>query len=135
MVAMTSATLRDIARDSTDQEAIGVAALSPRDLVRVSPLNLQTRAERLVIQLEAYEAIDSVHVDDQEALVTLDGRWRVPSRQLCIVHRDRDAEEWRAMLQDELPAVLSHVCEDRLCIDLRWIRPSQDASLAEVLQR
>jgi len=95
--------------------------------------NLKNRAERLAIRLTADESIATVQITAAPASLTKSGVWRTTSRQLQIRHRDRTTAQWARSLAESFPAVLATESEGGLVIDLRWVRPADDATLATAL--
>jgi L-seryl-tRNA(Ser) seleniumtransferase len=104
-----------------------------RSLLGTAEQNLRARAERLTTRLGGSELIKSCQVTAEDAKLTNDGRWRLPSRQVRVRHVSLDVGQWQRDLMEELPAIVAKVCGDELCIDLRWISPADDARLGEAL--
>jgi L-seryl-tRNA(Ser) seleniumtransferase len=104
-----------------------------RALLSTSEDNVRGRAERLATRLSGSDSIASCQVTADDARLTTDGRWRFPSRQLCLRHKTMSAEDWEKDLCEELPAVFATVDGDDLRIDLRWIAAADDGRLAEIL--
>ena len=114
-------------------------ATSDADLIPVRALldtneeNLRARAERLATRLSGSDRIQSCQITADEAKLTREGRWRLPSRQVRLRHASLSAEDWTRELLEELPAVIATIDGEELRVDLRWIAPSDDAKLAEAL--
>ena len=115
-----------------------LAASSPEDipvgaLLSTSEENLRGRAERLGTRLRGSDSIRNVEITAEEARLIPGGRWRFPSRQVCLTHASMSAEDWQRKLLKEIPAVAADRSGEMLRIDLRWIAASDDSRLAEVL--
>jgi L-seryl-tRNA(Ser) seleniumtransferase len=96
--------------------------------------NLNSRLERMATRLGGSEAIAEISTSQSTANLTATGRWSFPSCQLRLKHQSLTAEAWQKALLDGLPAVLTTVEQDRLCVDLRWIAAADDGRLAETLE-
>ncbi|MEM1069775.1 MAG: hypothetical protein AAGI63_12820 [Planctomycetota bacterium] len=107
--------------------------LPVRALLNTGEENLRGRAERLATRLSAVESIRTCQISADQARLTKQGRWKVPSRQLRLQHQSLDAQQWADQLRDLSPVVESSVEDDQLVIDLRWITPADDAKIAEAL--
>jgi L-seryl-tRNA(Ser) seleniumtransferase len=108
------------------------------ELLNTSIENLQHRAERLRQQIvggEAEREASGRHgeVGDQPASIAGSHPYRVPSRQLRLRRDGETASAWAAALAQRFPAVLADPQDDTLVIDLRWVRPQDDATLVEAL--
>ena len=101
--------------------------------VTTSAENLRHRAERISIRLAADDSIASCQLTDAPARLTPSGTWQIASRQLRIRHHHKTATQWAAELSAGVPAVLAQVIDESLSIDLRWVRPSDDAALVAAL--
>ena len=123
--AMTIATLESAAAQS-DQVPIWA-------LINTSEENLRGRAERLATRLSAVETIQTCQITAEDARLTPDGRWRLPSRQIRVRHMSTPAAQWAEDLLGELPALLVAPDGDDIVLDLRWISASDDGKLAELL--
>ena len=114
-------------------------ASSNADLIPVRALlstgeeNLRARAERLATRLSGSDRIKSCQVTAEDARLSAQGRWRFPSRQVRLRHATLSADQWNRELLEELPAVITTVDGEDLCVDLRWIAPADDAKLGETL--
>lgn len=111
---------------STDQ-------LPTTALMETSQENLKNRAERLSTRLSACELIASCVVTADDAKLTQLGRWRFPSRQLCLRHQSKSTVAWAEELREELPALFVATSDDCVKLDLRWIKASEDSKLAEAV--
>ena len=123
--AMLAMTL-EVAASKPDQ--IPVLAL-----LGTSEENLRGRAERLATRLGGSDDIRNVQITAEAARLSPDGRWRIPSRQICVTHDSLSSVDWQKKLIDELPAVAANCRGDAICVDLRWIAASDDSRLAEAL--
>ncbi len=123
--AMLAMTL-EVAASKPDQ--IPVLAL-----LGTSEENLRGRAERLATRLGGSDDIRNVQITAEDARLSPDGRWRIPSRQICVTHDSLSSVDWQKKLIDELPAVAANCRGDAICVDLRWIAASDDSRLAEAL--
>lgn len=124
--AMMAMALQSLQGTSFPQHPVALALTTSEE-------NLKHRAERLAIRLTAAEQVATVQITADPASLTSTGVWRVASRQLRIRHRDRSAADWSRELLDAFPAVLTGHADDSLVIDLRWVRPADDAALASAL--
>jgi L-seryl-tRNA(Ser) seleniumtransferase len=113
---------------ASNPESIPVHAL-----IGTGEENLRARAERLATRLSGSDRIKSCQITAEDARLSAEGRWHLPSRQLRLRHSSMKAQEWGEVLLDELPAVVATVDGEELCIDLRWIAPGDDAKLGEIL--
>jgi L-seryl-tRNA(Ser) seleniumtransferase len=104
-----------------------------RALLSTSEENLRGRAERLGTRLSGSDNIRNVQITAEDARLIRDGRWRLPSRQVCLTHASMSAEDWQSKLMKEIPAVVADCSSEGLRIDLRWIAASDDSRLAELL--
>lgn len=95
--------------------------------------NLRNRAERMTVRLSAEDDIAACRVTESPALLTPEGRWCFPSRQLRIRHKSHSAIDWQRKLETQSPAIIAEVENDELIVDLRWIAASQDSQLAETI--
>lgn len=59
----------------------------------------------------------------------------VPTTLLVLAHPARSAARLAALLRTGTPAVVARVAEDRLVLDLRTVRPGEEAALATALLR
>ena len=115
------------------------AAMSPVDsqpiasLMTTSEENLRGRAERLATRISGTDTIASAKVAAEDAKITADGRWRLPSRQVVAKHRTKSAAEWAEELRNRIPSVLAKVEGESLSFDLRWLDPPGDSELAEAI--
>ncbi len=125
VTAMVLATL-EVARASEDQ--IPVHALLSTNIE-----NLRDRAERMATRLSGNDSVAESTVTQQQAQLTVGGRWRFPSHQLRLKHRSISAQAWQQTLVESVPAVLTGVDGEQLVVDLRWIAASDDNKLAEAL--
>lgn len=123
MLAQTLETLH-----SGSPESLPVIAM-----LRTSEENLRSRAERLATRVSGHEVIQSCQVTAEPATLVPGGPWRIGSRQLRLRHRDQSAAQWAQQLAEDVPAVLAGVDDEFLVVDLRWVQPSDDASLAAAL--
>lgn len=111
-------------------------AIPPIDaLISTSEANLRDRAERMATRLSAHDAIATTRVADEEARITPEGRWRIPSRQVVVTHHTLSPDQWARKLADDLPAIAVAVGDDGVQVDLRWLDPAHDGQLAEALGR
>lgn len=117
--------------------AMEIAASSDRLpvtlLIETSEENLKSRAERMATRLRGHEAIASCQVTADDARLTARGRWRLPSRQICLKHASKSASTWANELIESLPAVYVQADDDCVKLDLRWIAAADDSKLAEAL--
>jgi L-seryl-tRNA(Ser) seleniumtransferase len=117
--------------------AMEIAASSDRSpatlLIETSEENLKSRADRLATRLRGHDQIAHCQVTADDARLTGRGRWRLPSRQVCLKHASKSAKAWAEDLIESLPAVQVHADEDCVKLDLRWIAAADDGKLAEVL--
>ena len=104
-----------------------------RALIDTAEENLRARAERMATRLSGSDDVAHCHVAAEDARITSNGRWRLPSRQVRLRHRSLSAEKWQESLRDEMPSVLAGVDDDELIIDLRWISASDDGKLASLV--
>ncbi len=100
-----------------------------------SPENLQNRAERMVPQIVATDAVESAEV---VADVTYLGGGTIPTQEIptrcvSIVPKDRSVDELAKQLRQQTPAVFSRVQQDRLLLDLRSVMPSDDHRLIDAV--
>jgi len=95
--------------------------------------NLRGRAERLATRLSGSDDIRNVQITAEDARLIDDGRWRLPSRQICVTHESIEAKDWQKKLLEDLPAIAVNCHGDAICVDLRWISASDDSRLAEAL--
>ena len=120
-------------------------------LMETSLENLKSRAERMAVRLSAQASIASCQVTADDAKLTSHGRWTLPSRQLCLRHATLSAKAWAEQLREDLPSVMvagdneasneasnetsGGAGNDGECVklDLRWIAPSEDSKLAEMV--
>jgi len=123
--AMLAMTL-ELAASSPDEIPVGA-------LLSTSEENLRGRAERLGTRLSGSDSIRNVQITAEDARLIKDGRWRFPSRQVCLTHASMSAEDWQRKLMKDMPAVAADRSGEALRIDLRWISASDDSRLAEVL--
>ncbi len=126
VAAMVLATL-EVAKESEDQIPV-------RALLNTNIENLRGRAERMATRLGGSDSIAAIGVTEQDAKLTLDGRWSFPSRQLRLKHQSKTAEAWQQSLTENVPAILSTVADDHLSIDLRWVAAADDNKLAEAIE-
>ncbi|KAA1262412.1 L-seryl-tRNA(Sec) selenium transferase [Rubripirellula obstinata] len=103
-------------------------------LMEASQDNLKSRAERLSTRLGACDWIKSCEVTADDAKLTSRGRWTLPSRQICLRHQSKSPTAWAEELREELPSLFVAVGDDCVKLDLRWIRASEDAKMAEVIE-
>ncbi len=118
--------------------ALETAASDPdelpiRALISTAEDNLRSRAERMAIRLTGSDHIEGCRITANDARVTTDGRWRLPSRQLRLTHAALSADAWAAKLRAEIPAVIAEANDDDLVVDLRWIAAADDSKLARLL--
>ncbi len=104
-----------------------------RALLSTGEENLRARAERLATRLSGSDRIKSCQVTAEDARLSAQGRWRLPSRQVRLRHATLSADEWNRELIEELPAVITTVDGDDVCVDLRWVAAADDAKLGETL--
>lgn len=123
--AMMVVTLETAASDSD--------AIPVRALLSTSEENIRGRAERLATRLSGCDRVASCQVTADDARLTVEGRWRFPSRQVRLRHKTMSASEWAEDLREELPAIYATVDNEDLLIDLRWISAADDGKLAETL--
>jgi L-seryl-tRNA(Ser) seleniumtransferase len=115
-----------------------VAASNPDEipalaLLSTSEENLRGRAERLATRLSGSDDIRNVQITAEDARLIDDGRWRLPSRQICVTHESIEAKDWQKKLLEDLLAIAVNCHGDAICVDLRWISASDDSRLAEAL--
>ncbi|WP_186776058.1 hypothetical protein [Rubripirellula reticaptiva] len=104
-----------------------------KQLLMTSQENLRGRAERLATRLSSNERIADCVVTSDPAKLTADGRWRLPSQQIRVRHKDHSAQQWADELRDNVPAVTTHVDADAVVFDLRWVSAADDRVLAEAI--
>ncbi|MEM9589414.1 MAG: hypothetical protein AAGA03_19185, partial [Planctomycetota bacterium] len=104
------------------------------DLMGISEDNLRGRAERMATRLSAVDGISSTQLTDQQAHIHDNGRWSVPSRQVVLKHESKTAAGWQQELASSTPAVIASTQEDTLSIDLRWVTPDADSTIAEAFE-
>jgi L-seryl-tRNA(Ser) seleniumtransferase len=102
-------------------------------MMHTSEDNLRSRAERLATRFAAEPTVATCQITDKAATFSAGGTWSCPSRQLRLTHRDLSAADWALKLLGEVPAVLVGVDAEAIIVDLRWIQPSDDASLVATL--
>ncbi len=95
--------------------------------------NLRARAERLATRLSGSDRIKSCQITAEDARLSAEGRWRLPSRQVRLRHASLTSQDWCRELVEDLPAVVATVEGEDLCVDLRWIAAADDAKLGESL--
>ncbi len=125
VVAMVLATM-EVASESDDQIPV-------RGLLNANIENLHSRADRMATRLAGSDSIAESKVGQQDAKLTDEGRWKLPSRQVRLKHQSMSSQAWQQSLSDGVPAVLAAVEGDYLDIDLRWIAAADDNRLAEAL--
>lgn len=103
------------------------------DLLNSSEDNLRSRAERMATRLDGSDLIANCRVTTDQARLTAEGRWRLPSQQLRLRHASMSADAWADDLREEYPAVIAQVDGNDVCVDLRWIAAADDAKLAAAL--
>ena len=101
-------------------------------LLNTSLDNVRSRTERLAIRIGSTETIQECRVKEGEAYLSSDQQWTLPSQQLLLRHQSLNADQWNRKLIDDYPCVLTTVNEDKLCVDLRWVHPADDAKLGEI---
>lgn len=102
-------------------------------LLATSVENLQHRAERLMMRVGGAETPFHGEISCEQASIARGQPHRLPSRQLRLRRDDLSAEQWAADLAERCPAVLANHQDEWLVLDLRWVRPREDAALAEAL--
>lgn len=115
-----------------------LAASSPesipvRAMLETGEENLRARAERLATRLSGSDLVKTCQITDAPARITAQGRWQIPSRQVRLRHHSLSAGDWKQELIDNLPAIVTTVDGEDLCIDLRWISAADDAQLGEAI--
>ncbi|MGB0596955.1 MAG: hypothetical protein ACPGLY_09705 [Rubripirellula sp.] len=113
-----------------EEAASNPSNLPVQALLSTSEENLRGRAERLATRLSAVDTIRSCQITADEARLTPTGRWRFPSRQLCLQHQTLTPTQWAEQLREEVPSIEASVTGDQLKIDLRWISPADDRKIA-----
>ncbi|MDG2223517.1 MAG: hypothetical protein P8L85_19200 [Rubripirellula sp.] len=113
-----------------EEAASAQGDLPVQALLSTSEENLRGRAERLATRLSAVDTIRSCQITADEARLTQTGRWRFPSRQLCLQHQTLTPAQWAKQLRDEVPSIEASITGEQLRIDLRWISPADDRKIA-----
>ncbi|MEL6104751.1 MAG: hypothetical protein AAFU85_01885 [Planctomycetota bacterium] len=103
------------------------------ELLETSTDNLRSRAERMATRLGAVELIEAARITDDPAQLALSGRWQYPSRQLRIRYTSRSTDERVKELLHRETAILAVAEGEELVIDFRWLPPSADAPLGDLL--
>lgn len=104
-------------------------------LINVNEENLRSRAERLATRWGAEESITSCQITDRPAKLLNHGRWTFPSRQLRLRHASDSASDWSRELSEAETAIAVGVDGEDIVVDLRWVRASDDARLAEAFEQ
>lgn len=94
--------------------------------------NIRSRTERLATRIGCNDQIIECKIEDCESSLTPNGTWTLPSQKLWLQHHSMTAEKWSRVLLETCPSILSDVQDEKLCIDLRWVHPSDDAKLGTV---
>ena len=117
--------------------AIEIASSSDRlpttELLETSQENLKSRADRMSTRLSACDWIASSEVTADDAKLIENGRWKFPSRQICLRHQSKSPQAWAEELREELPSLFVAQGNECVKLDLRWVKASEDAKLAAVL--
>lgn len=95
--------------------------------------NLRDRAERMAARVGAAEHVATARVTADEAAVTRDGRWSIPSRQLKLTHRSLNPDDWALNLAADIPLIAAGTTAGALKIDFRWLDPADDGTVADAL--
>ena len=111
-----------------DPDSIPVHAL-----LRTSLDNIRSRTERLATRIGCNERIVECQTTEGEARLRESQDWTLPSQQLRLRHQSMEAEKWCRLLSEDYPSILSSIEDHKLCIDLRWVHPADDAKLGEIL--
>ncbi len=111
---------------ASDADSVPVQAL-----VATSVENLSSRAQRMATRLGGSDVVAECQVTTDDAKITSDGRWSIPSRQLRLRHQTISAQAWAEQLAGEVPAVIVAVDNDQVVVDLRWVDTSRDNQLAK----
>tara|TARA_R110002049_G_scaffold182485_3_gene350399 strand:+ start:12762 stop:14060 length:1299 start_codon:yes stop_codon:yes gene_type:complete len=123
-------TMMSVAIETAAASADNIPVLA---LLDTNEENLRARAERMATRLSGSDLIQHCHVAAEEARITANGRWRLPSRQVRLRHQSWSAEKWSEDLREEIPSVIARVDGEELVVDLRWIAAADDSKLAALL--
>ena len=129
----SQAVLAMLAATFEQSSGVGGEPLPIDALMQTSEENLKHRTERLATRFSSLESIKSASVTAADANVVVGGRWTFPSRQVRLEHQSKSAEEWAEELRGEIPSLLVGHDEQAILIDLRWVSPSSDNKIAELL--
>jgi L-seryl-tRNA(Ser) seleniumtransferase len=113
---------------SSDAESIPVQAL-----MATSVENLSSRAQRMATRLGGSDVVAECQVTTDDAKLTMNAKWAIPSRQLRLRHQTLSAEAWAEQLAGDVPAVIVGVENDQVVVDLRWVDTANDNQLAKSL--
>ena len=108
-------------------------AASAVSLLHLDVENLRGRAERMATRLGDRDRIASCRVSDDPCKLDPSLDIDVPSRQLRIRPSSVAAADMRQKALQGDPSVACTVDGNEVVVDLRWVLPSDDAALADVL--
>lgn len=121
-LAATAMTLAALTRDPIDVLDSAVSRMS------ITVENLQSRAQRMATRLAGSDESIRTRITQEPALIA-SGMFPLASRQLVISIEGKSGQWIAEKLRGNEPSVLASSNDDEAIIDLRWMSPSQDASV------
>ncbi|MEM9825605.1 MAG: hypothetical protein AAF958_03405 [Planctomycetota bacterium] len=112
------------------------AADSAASLLTLSIDNLKSRAEKLKIRLEACGNVETVQRIDSGARIYPRSSHRIDSQAVQVRFKSRSTDDLlQSLAKHETYVALAQPADgDAVVIDLRWVPPSDDSKLADVLE-
>jgi len=120
--------LMTLEMESSQPDAIPIIGL-----LKTSLDNIRSRSERIATRIGANEKIAECQIRDSEASVSPGVPWKIPSQSLRLRHKTLQAKQWSNQLAEEHPLILTTCDDEYLYLDLRWVDPSHDAQLGQII--